>query len=163
VKDEGLESQAVDVEGPRPPDPRETLATWANEQDEWVRSIVRRVLGTGRALSSDDVDDVYALFRQEKGLDERTLPTEPGLTAEVSEEAGKVERNVARPWRVSTSLPRFCLRENKRYWRLPISLLRLAWRGSQHRSSSMILSPAWIIGALTRLPVGWRILPNTIR
>lgn len=69
MKDEVLESQAVVIEEPGPPDPRETLATWANEQDEWVRSIVRHVLGTGRALSSDDIDVVYALFRQEKGLD----------------------------------------------------------------------------------------------
>lgn len=81
-----LESQAAGEEEFSPPDPRDTLAKWANGQDGWVRSIVRSVLSTGRALTSDDLDVVYALFRQEKGLDERTLPTEPGLTAEVLEE-----------------------------------------------------------------------------
>ncbi|WP_457062878.1 AAA family ATPase [Mycobacteroides abscessus] len=96
MKDEVLESQAGVVEESRPPDPRETLATWANEQDEWVRSIVRRVLGTGRALSSDDIDVVYALFRQEKALDERTLPTEPGLTAEVLEEDAELPLAITR-------------------------------------------------------------------
>ncbi|MCK5756327.1 MAG: AAA family ATPase [Mycobacterium sp.] len=96
MKDEVLESQAVVIEEPGPPDPRETLATWANEQDEWVRSIVRHVLGTGRALSSDDIDVVYALFRQEKGLDERMLPTEPGLTVGVLEEDAELPLSIIR-------------------------------------------------------------------
>ncbi|WP_156660735.1 AAA family ATPase [Mycobacterium sp. 852002-10029_SCH5224772] len=86
MKDEVLESQAVAMEDPGLPDPRETLAGWANEQDEWIRSIIRHVLGTGRALSNDDIDVVYTLFRQEKGLDERTLPTEPSLAMEAPEE-----------------------------------------------------------------------------
>lgn len=73
-------------ENPSPPDPRETLAEWANEQDEWVRLIVRQVLGSGRALSADDIDVAYALFRQEKGLDQRSLPAEPDLAVEAVEE-----------------------------------------------------------------------------
>ncbi|MCW1825006.1 AAA family ATPase [Mycobacterium senegalense] len=71
---------------PSPPDPRETLAEWANEQDEWVRVVVRHVLGSGRALSAADIDGAYALFRQEKGLDERSLPVEPDLAVEAVEE-----------------------------------------------------------------------------
>jgi hypothetical protein len=60
-------------------DARELLSTWANGTDEWVRAIVRRVLSDGRVLTDSDVDDVYALFRQEKALDTRTLPKEPLL------------------------------------------------------------------------------------
>lgn len=72
------------------PDPREGLAEWANQQDEWVRAIVRRVLSSRRALPDGDLDAVYALFRQEKGLDERTLPAEPPLAVDVTEEAAEL-------------------------------------------------------------------------
>lgn len=68
------------------PDPREVLAAWADEQDEWVRAIVRRVLISGRALSAADLDAVYSLFRQEKGLEERTLPSEAPLAVDLAEE-----------------------------------------------------------------------------
>ena len=67
-------------------DPRETLATWANGQDEWVRYIVRQVLSTGRPLTDGDVDAAHELFRQEKGLDDRSLPTEDPLALESNEE-----------------------------------------------------------------------------
>lgn len=67
-------------------DPREVLAAWANEQDEWVRSIVRRVLSSGRALEGDDLAAAYEHFRQEKGLDERILPVEPDLAVDATEE-----------------------------------------------------------------------------
>ncbi|WP_454050595.1 AAA family ATPase [Cellulomonas sp. Marseille-Q8402] len=60
-------------------DARELLSTWANGTDEWVRAIVRRVLSDGRALPASEIDDVYALFRQEKALDTRALPKEPLL------------------------------------------------------------------------------------
>ncbi|MFV8141750.1 AAA family ATPase [Mycolicibacterium senegalense] len=96
MSDEVMESQLVSQEESNPPDPRETLAQWANEQDGWVRSIVRSVLSTGRALSSDDLDAAYALFRQEKGLDERTLPTEPGLTVEALEEDAELPLAITR-------------------------------------------------------------------
>lgn len=68
------------------PDPREVLASWANEQDEWVRAIVRQVLSSGRALPAADLDAVYSLFRQEKGIDERTLPPEAPLAVDLAEE-----------------------------------------------------------------------------
>lgn len=61
------------------PDPREVLAAWANQQDEWVRAVVRSVLSTGRQLSGGDLDAAYDLFRQEKGLDARTLDAEPEI------------------------------------------------------------------------------------
>lgn len=68
------------------PDPREVLASWANEPDEWVRSIVRQVLSSGRALRAADLDAVYSLFRQEKGIDERTLPPQAPLAVDLAEE-----------------------------------------------------------------------------
>ncbi|MBJ7353921.1 MAG: AAA family ATPase [Thermoleophilaceae bacterium] len=75
-----------DPQGSAVLDPREVLAAWANANDEWVRAVVRRVLSSGRALPDDELDWAYALFRQEKGLDERTLPVEPDLAVEATEE-----------------------------------------------------------------------------
>jgi energy-coupling factor transporter ATP-binding protein EcfA2 len=63
-------------------DPRVALADWANHSDEWTRFIVRQVLSTGRPLTSDDFDYAYDLFRQEKSLDPRVMPTEPELEIE---------------------------------------------------------------------------------
>ena len=68
------------------PDPREVLAAWANQQDEWVRAIVRRVLSSGRSLAAADLDEVYSLFRQKKGIDERTLTSEAPLAVDLAEE-----------------------------------------------------------------------------
>lgn len=79
---QAVTSPSAARESSSPPDPRETLAEWANQQDEWVRLVVRHVLGTGRALAKGDIDIAYALFRQEKGLDERSLPVEPDLAVE---------------------------------------------------------------------------------
>ena len=62
-------------------DVRLLLSTWKNDHDEWVQAIVRQALSTGRALVACDVGDVYALFRQEKALDARTLPKGPPLAA----------------------------------------------------------------------------------
>jgi hypothetical protein len=77
-------------------DPREILAAWANEQDEWVRAIIRRVLSSGRALPEDDLDAVYSLFRQEKGVDERTLPEETLLAVDLAEEDAELPLVVAK-------------------------------------------------------------------
>lgn len=60
-------------------DPREVLSTWANGVDEWTRFIVRQVLAGGRSLDADDEQRAYALFRQEKGFDDRELPPEEPL------------------------------------------------------------------------------------
>ncbi|RYB93724.1 hypothetical protein EUA93_04740 [Nocardioides oleivorans] len=70
-------------------DPRHSLAEWANSNDEWVRQIVRVVLATGAPLDSDTLDSVYALFRQEKSLDERVLPAEPRLETGASSDDGE--------------------------------------------------------------------------
>lgn len=78
------------------PDPRESLAAWANGQDEWVRRIVRQVLSTGRALPEDDLDAALDLFRQEKGLDERTLATEDPLAVELTEDDAELPLSITR-------------------------------------------------------------------
>lgn len=83
------------------PDPREALAVWANQQDEWVRATVRCALSTGRALSDDDLDVMYALFRQEKGLDERTMPVEAELSVVVAEDETEQSLVVAKLWNVT--------------------------------------------------------------
>lgn len=63
-------------------DPRVKLADWVNGGDEWVRSIVREVLSTGRPLSADAVAEAYRPFRQEKALDARALPPVPLLAVD---------------------------------------------------------------------------------
>lgn len=60
-------------------DPRAVLAAWANQSDEWVRHLVSQVLSTNRAATTEDLEYAYDLFRQEKALEERVLPTEPEL------------------------------------------------------------------------------------
>jgi hypothetical protein len=40
-------------------DPRAMLGRFANENDEWVRLIVRHVLDTGEALDAGQIDEVY--------------------------------------------------------------------------------------------------------
>jgi hypothetical protein len=55
------------------------LSSWANENDEWARYIVRQVLSTGRPLGTEAADVTYRLFRQEKLLDTRELPAESAL------------------------------------------------------------------------------------
>jgi energy-coupling factor transporter ATP-binding protein EcfA2 len=65
-------------------DPRAILADWANDNDEWIRFVVRQVLDTGLALSPEDAEDAYQLFRQEKAFDERTAPVIPPLTTVAS-------------------------------------------------------------------------------
>ena len=61
------------------PDPRSSLAQWANDNDEWIRRIVRQVLGSNGEVSNDDRAQIFRLFLEEKGLDDRTLPPEPPI------------------------------------------------------------------------------------
>lgn len=69
-------------------DPRGLLSEWANSSDEWVRYIVRQVLNGGGPLGSEEEEQAYALFRQEKAFDTRELPVEePLATLEREEEA----------------------------------------------------------------------------
>lgn len=74
-------------------DPRALLANWANKNDEWVRLIVGEVIQSGKALSDEQVAQAYRLFRQEKGLDDRTLAKVDDLStdAAIDEIAPRVE------------------------------------------------------------------------
>lgn len=69
-------------------DPRALLAEWANENDGWVRYIVGEVISSGAALGESVIAHAYALFRQEKALDERSMPAvEPLEVAAKQDEA----------------------------------------------------------------------------
>lgn len=74
-------------------DPRALLANWANKNDEWVRLIVGDVIQSGKALSDEQIAEAYRLFRQEKGLDDRTLDKVEDLStdAAIDEVAPRVE------------------------------------------------------------------------
>ena len=62
-------------------DPRSTLAQWANNSDEWIRRIVRQVLGSISQVSESEQARIYRLLLEEKGINDRTLPTEPLLAS----------------------------------------------------------------------------------
>lgn len=67
-------------------DPRKQLAEWANGSDEWVRLIVAEVITTGRPVGISVIENAYMLFRQEKALDERELPSVPMLEIEARQD-----------------------------------------------------------------------------
>jgi ABC-type histidine transport system ATPase subunit len=67
-------------------DPRITLAEWANENDEWVRAIIAEVVSSGRAITENSIANAYTIFRQEKALENRTLPTVDLLSTEAGED-----------------------------------------------------------------------------
>ena len=80
---------AADVdwtEDPELVDPRALLADWANSNDEWVRLLVAEVLASGRAVGDSTVEKAYKLFRQEKALDKRELPTLAKLDVEARQD-----------------------------------------------------------------------------
>ena len=62
-------------------DPGSSLAQWANGSDEWVRRLVRQVLGSSGPVSEHEQALIYQLLLEEKGIDDRTLPTEPPLAS----------------------------------------------------------------------------------
>lgn len=66
----------------QPVDPRAILAAWANSNDEWVRLLVSEVIATGRPVPATTIEKAYQLFRQEKAVDERVLPTVGDLSTE---------------------------------------------------------------------------------
>jgi hypothetical protein len=68
-------------------DPRALLAAWANDRDEWVRSIAGEVIVSGAPLSEAQVQGTYALFRQEKGLDDRELGKVEPLSTDATVDA----------------------------------------------------------------------------
>ena len=61
-------------------DPRSSLAKWANQNDEWIRRIVRYVLATNAEVSAEERTRAHKLFLEEKGFEERTLPAEPQVS-----------------------------------------------------------------------------------
>ena len=66
-------------------DPRVLLADYANGSDEWVRYVVGEVLANGARPSETTIAEAYALFRQEKALDERVLPGVPKIATAATE------------------------------------------------------------------------------
>ena len=58
-------------------DPRASLVQWANENDEWIRRIVRQVLSSDGEMTLDERNLTYQLLLEEKGFKERILPPEP--------------------------------------------------------------------------------------
>lgn len=67
-------------------DARALLAEWANSSDEWVRLVVAEVLASGRAVGESTIDRAYQLFRQEKALDKRELPTTDKLSTQACQD-----------------------------------------------------------------------------
>ncbi len=67
-------------------EPRALLAHWANDKDEWVRSVVGEVILAGGVLTEAQVQAAYELFRQEKGFDERTFDKVGPLVVDVNVE-----------------------------------------------------------------------------
>ena len=58
-------------------DPRNSLARWANEGDEWLRRIVSQILDSDGEIEAVERETIYRLFLEEKGVKERSLPQEP--------------------------------------------------------------------------------------
>lgn len=78
--------EAQPVSAPELLDPRALLADWANANDEWVRLLVAEVIATARPIGEPTVEAAYQLFRQEKALDNRELPTVPMLNIEARQD-----------------------------------------------------------------------------
>ena len=66
------------------------MVAWASASDEWIRRIVRGVLGSNGELSDKERSQVFRLFLEQKGFEERTLPEEPQLEYS-SQTVGKAE------------------------------------------------------------------------
>ena len=84
--DDVEEQDSQELEG----DPRIALARWANKSDEWIRRIVQKVLGSSDQLSEVDLSLVYQLLKEEKGISDRVLSTEPPI-ADPTQALGKPE------------------------------------------------------------------------
>ena len=60
--------------------PRDSLAKWANESDEWIRRIVRHILESEDPISSEGIALTYQLLLEENEIEDRALPAEPAST-----------------------------------------------------------------------------------
>ena len=58
---------------------REVLVVWANEQEHWVRSIVREVLNTRQPAPDDLIEQSYQTCLAEKGLSSGPVTDSPKL------------------------------------------------------------------------------------
>lgn len=86
MSDDVTETSIDSTQEPKLIDTRALLADWANTSDEWVRLLVAEVLASGRAVGASTVEKAYKLFRQEKALDKRELPTVPKLDFEARQD-----------------------------------------------------------------------------
>lgn len=86
MSDDVTETSIDSTQEPKLVDPRVLLADWANISDEWVRLLVAEVLVSGRTVGASTVEKAYKLFRQEKALDKRELPTVPKLDVEARQD-----------------------------------------------------------------------------
>ena len=84
--DDMAEQDSQELEG----DPRIALAQWVNNSDEWIRSIVRQVLGSSDQISEAELAQIYQLLKEEKGIDDRVLSTQPPI-AEPTQALGQSE------------------------------------------------------------------------
>ena len=60
-------------------DPRAALADWANQNDGWIRRIVRHVLNSNEELTENERAQIYDQLREERGIHERTSSLEPKI------------------------------------------------------------------------------------
>ncbi|MDP1949424.1 MAG: AAA family ATPase [Nitrospirota bacterium] len=58
---------------------REILVSWANSQENWVRSIVREVLTTHQPASDETIEEAYRTCLSEKGLSNAPVTVSPKL------------------------------------------------------------------------------------
>lgn len=71
--------------------PREILVGWANQQDAWARALAGEVLASGKAAGDEFLDDLYTLFKAEKGLSDLPTPDVPSLEVTASEGSSEEE------------------------------------------------------------------------
>lgn len=65
---------------------REVLVAWANEQEHWVRGIVREVLNTRQPAPEDVINQAYQTCLAEKGLSSDSITDSPKLELDSQEE-----------------------------------------------------------------------------
>jgi len=62
--------------------PQSVLASWANEQDSWVRGIVRNAMSTRQAIGEDQLDALFEAFLVEKKLEPGEVQAFPVIAGE---------------------------------------------------------------------------------
>lgn len=77
---------------------REILVTWTNNQENWVRSIVREVLTTHQPASDEAIEEAYTTCISEKGLSATPVTVVPKLGLD-TKTMKKVKLSVSRPSR----------------------------------------------------------------